>query len=591
MGWILLLSFLGIGAAALAFGSGDDDPGIPAENDGTRPDEDTTDTDPDDQTVITGTDGADTLSADGKELLRGRAGPDTIQSGGDTEAYGDTGPDRITLTDRANGYGGFGADTIDAADESTAYGGSNSDVLNGTGNSSLYGDDGNDVLSWVSGKSDEEADALLRGGNGDDRLSVMSAEGHDVEVQGDAGNDVLSIRRDARGFGGAGNDTLFSDNGGTLSGGSGADLFFVNSLSNVSFDNPSDTVTITDFDRTQDRLRIDLNGPPSDITLTDDGTDTTISIRWEKEDPLGFEKGPVNSTIVIKGVTGLALDDVTFSRGSTYTSASGQSDDAPPPSEGTYDDIRIGTDDPDRITLSGDQPLILAGGGADSVIGAASERRGYVTLGDGNDSFTDGTGRAFVYGGAGNDAYTSDANATVQREANDTDGTDAFFGGDGDDSATITASGPGPANPADRGAYILSMGAGNDTVTIAAAATQGADISDGDGDDTIRAWMGTHVLSGDGDDTITFGIHADHVTADRGPATIRNLDASDRLILEIDRALTGALTAVEIPYDPATEAGPWTELRVGGVTVAIVYEQGFKLDDPRITVTRDVTFA
>lgn len=590
MGLILLLSLLGIGAAVLVFGGGDDDPAdTGGTDDSATPDEDTTDAGP--QTVISGTDGPDQLSADGDEMVRGRAGPDTLDGGGTTDLYGDTGPDSLTLTDRAVGYGGFGADTIEATGDSTGYGGANADMLFGSGNSSLYGDGGNDVLSWVFTNSDESTDALLRGGDGDDRLSVLSTPGDDIEVYGDAGNDVLAIRKDAKGFGGTGNDTLFSDDGGTLSGGSGADLFFVNSVSNGFSDGPSDTVTITDFDRRQDRLQINLSGPPSDITLTDDGTDTTISIQWEEEDLLGTETGPVNSNIVVKGVTGLTLDDVTFSRGVAYTTASGVFDADPAPTDGPYEDIRFGTDGPDRITLSGDQPLVLAGGGADSVIGAHFDRRGYVTLGDGNDSFTDGTGRAFVYGGAGNDAYTSDANATVQRQADDTDGTDAFFGGDGDDSAIITASGPGPANPADRGDYTLSMGAGNDTVTIAAAATQGADIWDGDGDDAIRAWMGTDVLSGDGNDTITFGIDADHVTADRAPATIRNLDASDRLILEIDRGLTGALAAVEIPFDPATEAGPWTELQIGGVTVAIIYEQGFKLDDPRITVTRDVAFA
>ncbi|MBA4351785.1 MAG: hypothetical protein C0427_11110 [Rhodobacter sp.] len=582
---LLLLSLLGAGAFAGALGAGD------GEDDATPDDNNSKDNASNARAraggdFIRGTAGADTLEGDGDDTIRARAGADTLTLTDSATGYGETGRDRITLSDRSTGYGGFADDVLIAADNSTAYGGNGADRLEGTGNSTLHGNAGNDVLTWRSAENDDGANALLRGGGGDDRLTAFSLGGETIRVAGNAGNDFLDIRRNAQGFGGTGNDTLFSANGGTLTGGSGSDLFFVSALSNSFSGGPSDTVTITDFDKTRDRLRIDLNGPPSEIAFTDDGTDTTLSILWEKEDPSGFETGPINSTIVIKGVTGLTQDDVTFSRGTAFSSASGFFDNPPPPMNGTYDDVRFGNDMADRITLSGNQPLVLAGDGADTVTGADFERLGFVMLGDGDDSFTDSTGRAFVYGGAGNDTYISDANAPGQR-GTPLGAVDAFFGGDGDDRATITASGPGTTDPDAEGFYTLQMGAGNDTVIVDAAATQDVFIQDGDGDDTIRAGMGSTVLSGDGNDQIIFGVDADHVTAGRDPAFIRNLDATDRLILEIDSALTGELTAVDVPYDSSTEEGPFTELRIGDVTVVVIAKPGFQLTDPRLTVIRE----
>lgn len=154
----------------------------------------------------------------------------------------------------------------------------------------------------------------------------------------------------------------------------------------------------------------------------------------------------------------------------------------------------------------------------------------------------------------------------------------------------ITSSGPGATDLDEGSLYLLWMGTGDDTVTVDAAATQPVYINGEDGNDTIRAWMGTSVWSGDDDDQITLGILPDHVTAGRAPAFIRDLYPEDRLILEIDRELTGELTAVYVPFYDDLDDGPFTEIRIGDVTVAIIDQVGFQLDDPRLTVTRNVTF-
>ena len=173
---------------------------------------------------------------------------------------------------------------------------------------------------------------------------------------------------------------------------------------------------------------------------------------------------------------------------------------------------------------------------------------------------------------------------------------DVFFGGDGNDSATILAN--TPASPADDlvSELVLVMDAGNDTVTIDRNFDGNVSIFDGAGDDTASAWMGSSVTSGDGNDRITFGIDADHVTLGRAPAEVRDLSATDRLILDIDEDLTAALTARYVPFsliqeEPTTIYGEYTEILVGDDRVAIIWNQNLALDDPRLTINRGVAFA
>lgn len=424
----------------------------------------------------------------------------------------------------------------------------------------------------------------LYGGAGNDRLVVITGEakGEDpAQLFGGKDDDVLMIRSGAHGFGDAGNDTLFSDDGGTLTGGPGSDEFLVSLLDFTAIWPTEDTVTITDFDRATDRIEIDLNGIPSSITLAEDGTDSTLTIDWEASDadiPTSF--------IVLKGATGLTLQDFTFSSGLLYPKIA---DFPPEPGSGIYDSVTQGSDAGEKLVLNGDQPLAMMGAGNDIVTGGDGSRIGVVTLGDDADTFTDGGGRTLVFGGEGNDTYI--ANGAEADGLMPVSFGDRFFGGAGEDSARLLAT-PTGASPASASAVTrLDMGADNDIVQVDRDYEARVFVSGGDGDDTISVWMGSLVNSDDGNDSITLGIDGDHIAAGRDIAEIRDLSETDRLILDIDAGLTGAVTTNVVTFNSDFGTSTRTEILVGDDRVAIIWNQNLALDDPRLTINRGVAFA
>jgi Ca2+-binding RTX toxin-like protein len=153
--------------------------------------------------TLVGGDGNDHLygqsatgGSDGDDLIKGGAGSDYIQ--------GNAGMDDL--------YGGDGADRINGgADGDFIQGDAGNDTVNGNrGNDTIYGGDGDDSL---------------RGGQGVDAI-----------------------------WGDNGNDTIIGDKGeDQLTGGNGADTFVL-SGNNSNFVDGVDT--ITDFDTTQDHLKI-----------------------------------------------------------------------------------------------------------------------------------------------------------------------------------------------------------------------------------------------------------------------------------------------------------------------------------------------
>lgn len=167
--------------------------------------------------TFTGTSGNDIILArGGNDSISGVAGNDTID-------------------------GGIGNDTL--------LGGDGADVLWGmAGADSLLGDAGNDVLD---GGADNDT---LRGGNDND--SLVGGGGLDVLV-GDAGDDLLDGRGDAAADalqGGAGSDTyLFAR-------GSGADNIYD-----------------TGETGTTDTVRFDAGIAPTDVSVTSDGDNFTLS--------------------------------------------------------------------------------------------------------------------------------------------------------------------------------------------------------------------------------------------------------------------------------------------------------------------------
>ena len=128
---------------------------------------------------------------------------------------------QISVVNFENIVGSDGADNITGSDESRLSNGSNA----------LWGGDGNDTID---------------GGSGDDNL------------YGDAGNDII--------YGGIGDDIL--------TGGNGSDQFV--------FKTGDGQDTITDFNLYADKLYIDdmlidMNSLPSEVTLTQSGTDTVLT--------------------------------------------------------------------------------------------------------------------------------------------------------------------------------------------------------------------------------------------------------------------------------------------------------------------------
>jgi len=170
----------------------------------------------------------------------------------------DGGKDNDTL------YGYGGNDTLDGgSDNDTLYGGTGDDsMMGGSGHDLLEGQGGNDTLKGGSGND------VMYGGGDDD--SLEGGAGHDSlsggwgddSMDGGTGNDELR--------GGSGNDTLDGGTGNDqLTGGEGSDLFV--------FGANDGNDTITDFDQDNDLFHFGGIASMDDLTVTSDGTDTTIT--------------------------------------------------------------------------------------------------------------------------------------------------------------------------------------------------------------------------------------------------------------------------------------------------------------------------
>ncbi len=140
------------------------------------------------------------------------------------------------------------------------------DALAGRGNNTLRGGDGNDELyAYTNDRLEGEAgkDTLTSDGNGSNTL-----------VGGD-GDDIIYADRSDVVLGDAGDDKIYGGQGGNaITSGTGKDVIWI-----ANADVPTTPNTITDFDRLNDTLRINLAGVTnfSDLTIAKSGTDATIS--------------------------------------------------------------------------------------------------------------------------------------------------------------------------------------------------------------------------------------------------------------------------------------------------------------------------
>lgn len=377
MNLLILLSLAGLGAAFMALMPEDSPDGprddVAPDDDTPKDPDDDTPKDPDDDgaSIIRGTDQADNLEASGNLTARGFGGNDTLEGEDQSVLYGDEGNDVLYPINDAVGFGGAGADKFYAEDRSAGHGGEGNDTLylydaatgfghdgddvfylmdgttayGGDGNDTLslwldmkaklYGDSGNDVLTYSNTETGRVAPFLL-GGDGDDTLH-SAYNGMDYEgmynpdsaiFAGGSGNDLIQISAGGVASGGAGNDTIIGFSDTHLSGGAGNDLFVARSLAFGEFEGPyiyddttpqlgdivdlsGETITITDFTKGEDRLQIDFGGTtPNSVALADNGTDTTVTAVFDD----GIDD-PFTSIILVKRVTGLTFDDISFSNG------------------------------------------------------------------------------------------------------------------------------------------------------------------------------------------------------------------------------------------------------------------------------------
>ncbi len=219
--------------------------------------------------TIFGLDGDDILlGAAGRDVLYGAAGHDKLDGGtGNDKLYGGAGND-ILIGGTGDDYidGGLDFDTVDysgatagirvnlssASQQNT--GGAGRDTIVNVEN--ITGSSFNDVLTGNALDNFILAGAgadTLRGGDGNDTLMSMGADGLGDTLDGGNGNDsLMSGTGNDSLAGGAGNDTLYGYYGlDLLTGGTGADKFQFNSAQDSTIDAPD---KITDFIVGEDKI-------------------------------------------------------------------------------------------------------------------------------------------------------------------------------------------------------------------------------------------------------------------------------------------------------------------------------------------------
>lgn len=583
MGLLILLSLIGAGAALVAFLPEDtDDPADSSPDDSSPAESSPDETGPGstdeaggdtDTPAASGTPKADTLTVSGSQTVRALAGSDTITASGNAKVYGDAGRDDLDLSGKSTGYGGMGDDTLSGIDDSMAYGGGGGDELQLIDGAQGEGGEGDDRISWYASQAAPSGHNLLISGNeGNDTLSAWSQEDGQVTLAGGSGRDLLIAGDGVIARGSFGADTLSGGAGATLIGGQGADRFMVSK--NEGFSSSDEPTTITDFVKGTDTLTVAFDHTPSRIDLSESGGDTSLTVEWIRADA-----ATDSQTILVKGVTGLTLDDFSFVQEVRQTYGT----------DGTFDvvtsaplgPVTTGTAGADSLTLPAGAPVVITGAGNDSVTAGRGTTDGIIALGDGNDTYSATGAFATLYAENGDDSVTY----VTGPDPADFDG---YFvrldTGAGNDTVSIDAGAP----TAD-GVYLSAeLGAGNDVLTVGKDVTREVSVFDGAGDDTISIWMGhTANSAGSGNDLLTISVDADHIDT-RQPVSLIEFGKGDRVVIELESGITGDVQFVPLPSTDESE--PATEVRVDGKPV-VIFEGAIKADDPRITITRDAVFA
>lgn len=349
--------------------------------------------------LIFGFGGDDTINAGGSaDVIDGGSGSDLIDGGsGNDVILGASGIDRID--------GGSGDDAIDGGSENdflnggagrdTINGGTDWDTIDGgDGNDILSGDDGNDYV-FGSGGNDTITDTSgvdrLKGGIGDDTITVRGGDLGFDQVDGGSGSDTITMTRSKIiAHGNNDNDTFFTDLSREtfMIGDEGSDRFVITgahpigsgriaeihggaaAVTTTSFLGIDSVATVTvGIDASVDTL--DLSQLPSTV-----GTVNVNLAAGTMHDDQG---------VLLANMTGIE-DVVGTSRADTITG------------NGVANDLRGGAGD-DTISGGGGDDLLVGGAGRDTITGGSGRDR---ILGD---HLTDAASRDTLTGGADSDTF------------------------------------------------------------------------------------------------------------------------------------------------------------------------------------------
>ncbi|SPJ29712.1 Hint domain-containing protein [Falsiruegeria mediterranea] len=367
------------------------------------------------------------IGADGDDILNGGDGADTILAGG--------GDDVVVAYDPAfTGLASIGRspDSIDggAGNDQLAGGSGNDTILGGTGDDTLFGGIGSDQLEGQEGNdvvygdsdismvkpSDFAAALAIEPGND----TILGGAGEDT-LYGEEGNDVILGGEDADVvFGGDDRDVIGAGIGDTIEGGEGGDDFDVllaRGLAVVDYDETDPTGESGTVTYYNEDLTVAGTAEFSEIeNVYVIGAPTTTSAT--------SGDGPVVTGVdgVVEGTAGDDIIDLAYTGDPEGDRVDG--DDAVPP-------------------LVGEEDVILAGGGNDSVRG--EEDTDVIFGGTGDDTVFGNGGGDAIDGGEGNDVLDGG------------EGRDIVVGGDGDDTLS------GSNDVAGDGGDILSGQFGNDS--------------------------------------------------------------------------------------------------------------------------------
>ncbi|MEH2229332.1 MAG: alkaline phosphatase family protein [Nostoc sp.] len=140
--------------------------------------------------------------------------------------FGSSNSDDVSLKPKQTLFTGDGADFVEGNKGNTIFTGKGDDTVAIASDSSVSTGDGNDRV--LIGANSPASNTSADGGNGDDRLTVVEANGTN-NLFGGAGADTVTVVEGSRqlSFGGSGNDTLKSEGSNNrLYGGSGDDKLF-----------------------------------------------------------------------------------------------------------------------------------------------------------------------------------------------------------------------------------------------------------------------------------------------------------------------------------------------------------------------------